>query len=112
VSRYEELFSQSGWKPWELDGRFEPVYYKYPLLFDRKREIFEKAPQAQIELSDIFLSPLYPPWQDARWRSLGYQKGLCPISEEISDRIVALPLHTRIQARDVERTVAFLASFT
>jgi perosamine synthetase len=111
VSQYEELFSQGGRNTLKLNSHLEPVLFKYPLLFDRKREVFEKAPQARIELSDMFRTPLHPSWQERRWRRMGYQKGLCPISEDVSDRIVALPLHTKIRAKDVERTVAFLASF-
>jgi dTDP-4-amino-4,6-dideoxygalactose transaminase len=113
VSRYRELLSQAGYAPFGLDSRFEPIYYKYPLLFDHKckREIFEKAQQARIEMSDMFGSPLYPAERAAVWKALGYQKGTCPISEDISDRIVALPVHAKIQARDIERTIALLASF-
>lgn len=111
VSRYEELLSQAGYAPLELDSHLEPVYYKYPLLFDRKKEIFEQAQQARIEMSDIFGSPLYPAERAANWKALGYEKGMCPISEGISDRIVALPVHSRIRAREIERTIALLASF-
>jgi perosamine synthetase len=113
VSRYEEFLSQAGYVPFELDSRFEPVYYKYPLLFDRKlkREIFEKAQQARIEMSDMFGSPLHPAERAANWKALGYQKGMCPISEDISDRIVALPVHAKVQAKEIEKTIAFLTSF-
>jgi perosamine synthetase len=113
VSQYEGFLPRAGFKPIELDNRFEPIYYNYPLLSDRKEDIFEEAPQARIELSRIFVSPLYPhnPRRAAYWRSLGYRKGVCPISEDIADRIVALPVHTRIQAKDIERTFEFLASF-
>lgn len=111
VARYEELLSQAGYESLELDNRFEPVYYKYPLLFDCNKNVLEKAPQARIELADTFVSPLYPPWREALWKSLGYQKGLCPISEDVSDKIIVLPVHAKIQAKDIERTIAFLASF-
>lgn len=111
VSRYEELLSQAGYVPLELDHHLEPVYYKYPLLFDRKREIFEQAQKARIEMSDMFGSPLYPPDRRANWKALGYEKGMCPISEDISDRIVALPVHAKVQAKDIERTIALLASY-
>jgi len=111
VSQYEELVSQAGYELLKSNGRFEPVYYKYPLLADCNKDIVEKASQARVELSNMFVSPLYPPGWAAIWKSLGYQKGLCPISEDISDRIVALPIHAKVQAKDIERTVAFLTSF-
>jgi perosamine synthetase len=111
ISQYEKSLLKIGYKPLELDTRFESVFYKYPLLFDSNKSIFEKAPQARVELSNMFVSPLYPPWREKLWKSLGYQRGQCPISEDISDRIVALPIHDKIRARDIERTMTFLASF-
>jgi dTDP-4-amino-4,6-dideoxygalactose transaminase len=111
VSRYDELFSQTGYDLLELDGRFEPIYYKYPLLSDCKKVIFEKARQARIELSNMFRSPLYSPRYKANWESLGYRKGMCPISESVADRIVPLSVHSKIRAKEIERTIALLASF-
>jgi dTDP-4-amino-4,6-dideoxygalactose transaminase len=113
VSEYERLFPQVGYPPLEMGDGFEPIFFKYPLLSASKKEIFEKAPQAGVELSYIFASPLYPhhPKMAARWRSFGYRQGMCPVSEDIADRIVALPVHTKIQARDIEKITAFLASF-
>lgn len=113
VSQYQKLVSLAGYSPLALDSRFEPVLFKYPLLSNNKKEIFEAAPQARIELSYIFASPLYPhdARMAARWRSFGYRQGMCPISEDVADRIVALPVHTKIQARDIEKITAFLASF-
>jgi len=111
VSQYEELVTQAGYEPVELDGRLEPIYYKYPLLSDSKKGIFEKARQAGIELSDMFLSPLYPTWHRKIWESLGYQEGMCPISESVSDRIVPLSIHSKIRVKEIERCVALLASF-
>jgi perosamine synthetase len=111
VSQYEELLSQVGYASLQLNNHLEPVYYKYPLLFDCKREIFEQAPEKRIEISYMFGSPLYPPDRRARWKALGYEEGMCPISEDMSDSVVALPVHAKVQARDIKRTVAFLASF-
>lgn len=111
VSRYGELLSQSGYDLLELDSRFEPIYYKYPLLSDCKKAIFEKAPQARIELSEMFISPLYPPWHKRVWEARGYREGMCPISESISDRIIPLSVHSKIQTKEIERTIALLASF-
>ena len=59
VSQYDELLSQTGYDLLELDGRFEPIYYKYPLLSDCKKVIFEKARQARIELSHYPFIPKF-----------------------------------------------------
>jgi len=110
ISQYEGLVAQAGYEPIELDSWLEPIYYKYPLLSDSKKEIFERAHQAGIELSDMFISPLYPTWHKKIWESLGYREGMCPISESISDRILPLSIHSKIRAKEIDRTMALLAS--
>ena len=61
-------------------------------------------------MSDMFGSPLYPPERKANWEAWGYKEGTCPITEKVSDRIVALPVHTKVQAKDIEKTAALVAS--
>jgi hypothetical protein len=111
VSRYQAFLSRAGYDLFQVDRRFEPIYYKYPVLSDDKRAILDRARQARIELSDMFVSPLYPPWHKRRWESQNYRAGLCPISENMSDRIIPLSIHSKIKEKDVERTIALLASF-
>jgi perosamine synthetase len=111
TAQYEKNLAEAGYAHYKPVSHLEPVYYKYPLLSHRKKEIFEHAKRERIEMSDMFGSPLYPPQRRANWQALGYREGLCPISEQASAQIVALPVHTKVQLEDVERTVTFLASF-
>jgi perosamine synthetase len=111
VSRYRQGLSTVDYTPFELESHLEPVYYKYPVLSDHKNEIFERARQTQIEMSDMFGSPLYPPDRKANWEALGYKEGMCPHSERASERIIALPVHAKVRSKDIETTVALLASF-
>jgi perosamine synthetase len=111
VSRYRALLPPVGYEFPELDDRFEPVYYKYPLLSDHKATIFEHASQARVELSELFISPLYPPWHKRLWEKRGYREGMCPISEHISDRVIPLSVHSKIHDRDIDRTMALLMAF-
>jgi dTDP-4-amino-4,6-dideoxygalactose transaminase len=113
VTQYEDRLAQAKLEPVRLDDHLEPVLYKYPLLFDQQSNILAQARQARIEVSNLFASPLnlQRPRLTRLWRAFGYRKGMCPIAEGISDRIIALPIHSRVQAGDIERTVAFLASF-
>ncbi|MDY6867094.1 MAG: DegT/DnrJ/EryC1/StrS family aminotransferase [Chloroflexota bacterium] len=110
VSQYEKRLSRTHYKPLELDDHLEPVFYKYPLLSDHQEDILKEAPEARIELSNLFVSPIYPPWRRRLWGRLGYQPGTCPISEGISDRIIALPVHAKVQTKQIEKTIAFLTS--
>jgi perosamine synthetase len=40
----------------------------------------------------------------------GFREGLCPVSEDLSRRTLALPFHTRIEREDQERVAAALAA--
>jgi dTDP-4-amino-4,6-dideoxygalactose transaminase len=112
VAHYKQNLSRIGYAPTELSDHLEPVYYKYPLWVERKREIYEQAQKERIELSEMFGSPLYPPERKANWQALGYRQGMCPVSERTSDRIIALPVHLRVSDEDIGRIVAFLASYS
>ncbi len=110
ISQYEKRLAQTDYGLLELDDHLEPVFYKYPLLSNRKDDILKGAPEARVELSNMFVSPIYPPWKRRLWGRLGYQPGTCPIAENISDRIIALPVHAKVQAKQIEKTIAFLTS--
>lgn len=111
VSQYEKLLPEAGYSLLELDDHLEPVYYKYPLVSKRKKEIFEDAKLNRVEMSDMFGSPLYPPDRRANWEALGYREGMCPISEKISAEIIALPVHNKVKLTDIEKTMALLEEF-
>jgi dTDP-4-amino-4,6-dideoxygalactose transaminase len=111
VSRYEDLLSQADYEPLTLEHHLEPVYYKYPLLSDRKKEILEKAQKERLEMSDMFMSPLHSAGQAETWKALGYQEGMCPISENISNRIIALPVHATVDTNTIEKTMIILEFF-
>ncbi len=112
VSQYHDRLCDAGLAAYEADVHVEPVYYKYPMLFEprRKEVIMRKARSAGVELSDMFGSPVYPVERAAQWKALGYQKGLCPISEDVSARIVALPVHRHVEREQIEKTVDLLRS--
>jgi dTDP-4-amino-4,6-dideoxygalactose transaminase len=110
VALYKKELSELGFYPIELSSHLEPVYYKYPVLVEQKKEVFLRAQKEKIEISDMFGSPLYPPERRANWLALGYKQGMCPIAEDISDRIVALPVHSRVQDEDIEKIAALIAS--
>ncbi len=43
--------------------------------------------------------------------ALGGRPGDCPVTEQVSDRLLRLPFHTRLTGQDLERVVAALAEF-
>ncbi len=112
--RYRQRLTQIGYSCWEPEAHLDPVYYKYPVLYepDRKTHIISKARREGIELSDMFGSPLFPVERAMQWRALGYQRGMCPVAEDVSARIIALPVHGRVHISQIDRTVSLLASVT
>ncbi len=42
------------------------------------------------------------------WERVGYQKGMCPVAEEICLHIINLPTHSKINKKEIERIIKFL----
>ena len=40
----------------------------------------------------------------------GFREGMCPVSEDLSRRTLALPFHARIEPEDQQRVAAALAA--
>lgn len=53
--------------------------------------------QCQIHYVPVYWFPYY--------RSLGYEKGLCPVAEEIYKGIMSIPLYPKMTDQDVEDTI-------
>ncbi|KKO55026.1 DegT/DnrJ/EryC1/StrS family aminotransferase [Paenibacillus sp. DMB20] len=49
---------------------------------------------------------------NTEYRMYEYAKGTCPISHSISERIISLPMHLRMQKADVDRVVEHVIRFT
>jgi perosamine synthetase len=85
----------------------EAVLICYPLQVTNKARLLEEARRRRVELGDWFSSPVHP-LAEAEWSGVGYQRGSCPVAEEVSAHIVTLPCHAGVTSREVERTLSFL----
>ncbi len=108
ASRYNELFIQHGFQNRGLDRCYEPIYSKFPLLFNDKSAILEQARENRIELYDMFATPIHP-LHEAEWSLVGYGKGMCPVAEEISGKVISLPIHSKVDEKTIARTIRFLS---
>lgn len=90
-------------------GKPDPAWtlVRFPLAVHDKRGVLARAEEERVELGDWFDHPLHP--LAASREGLGYVEGSCPVAERLSASIVNLPTHTRIDAREADRVVAFLA---
>jgi dTDP-4-amino-4,6-dideoxygalactose transaminase len=62
----------------------------------------------RIELGDWFISPIHP-LLEKDWKLVKYQKGLCPIAEDVSNRIITLPIYRKITQKEIDKIISFMA---
>ncbi|HPF69248.1 MAG TPA: DegT/DnrJ/EryC1/StrS family aminotransferase, partial [Candidatus Krumholzibacteria bacterium] len=85
----------------------DPVILRYPVPVENKAALLAAARQKQVRLGDWFLSPVHP--NLAGWELAGYAAGTCPVAESLSRRVINIPTDGRQTAREIRRTVDFLA---
>ena len=66
-----------------------------------RREFFD-ALKAENIFPQVHYIPVY--WH-SHYESLGYQKGICPLAEDLYSRILSLPLHYRLTDEDVQDVI-------
>lgn len=108
ASEYEELLSKIGYKCMNLNEYYEPVYLRYPLLVENQNLILKRAREQRIELGDWYLSPIHPLLEE-HWKFVNYQKSMCPVAEDVSNKIITLPIHQRITEKEIHKSISFLA---
>ncbi len=108
ASEYEELLSEIGYKRINLNKYCEPVYLRYPLLVENKNLILKRARERRIELGDWYLTPIHPLLEE-HWKFVNYQKGMCPVAEDVSNKIITLPIHKRTTKKEIHKAISFLA---
>ena len=81
-------------------------YHLFPILLknkfkDKKREIFLKLREeglgVQVHYIPVYLQPFYT--------NLGYQKGLCPVSEDFYQKEISIPLYPAMSNEDVNYVI-------
>lgn len=108
AERYGEVLAASG-LPCVIPAECtHPVYLRLPLLFENKERVMAAARRARIELSDIFASPVHP-FTEEKWPLVGYERGMCPMAEEVSRRVVSLPIHSRVREHHMIAAVELLS---
>jgi dTDP-4-amino-4,6-dideoxygalactose transaminase len=103
---YEEGLRAIGARPVEHHSDVDPVFLRYPVMVNDKPRTLASARKARIELGDWFLSPVHP--KRDHWEIAGYEKGSCPIAEEVCAHVVNLPIHGRVDVKEAARTLDFI----
>jgi perosamine synthetase len=108
TSLYENMLQENGIKTVKLQDFYKPVFLRYPVLVKDKAKVLKEARRNRIEIGDWFLSPVHPNLEG--WAKAGYQKGMCPIAENICEHVINLPIHIKIGEKEVKRTVEFVVN--
>lgn len=69
-----------------------------------RREIFEALQAENIGVNVHYIPVYYHPY----YQELGYKKGLCPNAEKLYERMITIPLHPKMNDKDVEDVVMAL----
>ena len=93
-------------RPTVPDGAI-PVYARYPLLYEDKARLLARAEESNIEIADWYKTPIHPLGEE-NWRTVGLEKGSCPRAEQLSKRIISLPINQKVKQEDIDRTLGLL----
>ncbi|MBY0545634.1 MAG: DegT/DnrJ/EryC1/StrS family aminotransferase [Gammaproteobacteria bacterium] len=85
------------------------VYGQYTLLVENRAEFCEYLKNKGIPTAVHYPIPLH---LQPVFAYLGLQRGSFPISEQLSDRVVSLPMHPYLQDADIEKIAHAVAQAT
>ncbi len=74
------------------------IQLKTEKLSANRKAVFDALRQVNIGVNVHYIPVYYHPF----YRQLGYKKGLCPVAENLYERIITLPLFPGMEERDIE----------
>ena len=104
---YKQTLTDLGIEPPHEPAYAEHTYLKFPLLVKDRAQFFWAAQKENIELGDWFLSPIHPIVKNFElWH---YKWGENPVAERISQHIVNLPNHPKVNENYIDKVTGFLS---
>jgi dTDP-4-amino-4,6-dideoxygalactose transaminase len=100
AAQYNELLAtQDGVDlPVEKNGYYH-VYHQYTILADRRDEIMSALADKDIASAIYYPVPLH---LQKSYSGLGYKEGDFPVSENLSKRVLSLPIYPELNSADVD----------
>ncbi|ERI90778.1 putative pleiotropic regulatory protein DegT [Clostridiales bacterium oral taxon 876 str. F0540] len=92
----------------KVKGNQKQVFYVFNILADRRDELAEYLKKNEVGYSIYYPMPLH---LQKSFQYLGYKKGDFPISERVSEKIIALPIYPEITEQEVEFVCETIKSF-
>ena len=84
------------------------AWAQYSILTDRREELQTYLHDQEIPTAVYYPTPLH---LQPAFSYLGYTRGDFPVAEEVSRRILSLPMHPYLQDSDVEKIVGVVGGF-
>jgi UDP-N-acetyl-3-dehydro-alpha-D-glucosamine 3-aminotranferase len=84
--------------PVEKNGYYH-VYHQYTILADRRDEIMDALAEKDIASAIYYPVPLH---LQKSYGGLGYKEGEFPVSENLSKRVLSLPIYPELNPADVD----------
>jgi perosamine synthetase len=91
---FEEEFSNSGWHIYVITLNLDK-------LAVGRKEVFEALQKENIGVNVHYLPVYLHPY----YKNLGYEKGLCPVAEDIYNRMITIPLFPAMTENDVQDVI-------
>lgn len=100
-SKYEELITPYQHKDCHSSWHLYIIQLNLEMLSVGRREIFEALKAENIGVNVHYIPVYYLPY----YKSLGYEKGLCPNAEKLYEGIITLPLFPNMNQYDIETVI-------
>lgn len=89
--------------------KFNTVYLRFPIRVNNRQKVIEITKKNGIVLGDWYKTILYAPKNSLE--SLGYRMGSCPTAELLSEDIVNLPTHIKVNKEDALRIAQLIKPY-
>lgn len=92
-----------------------PTLYKdsyllrFPIILKnekKKKEILKNAKREGVVLGDWYSSPIAP--MDCSMQKTSYERGVCPVAEDICSRVVNLPIYYNLNEKQTDKIIKCL----
>jgi dTDP-4-amino-4,6-dideoxygalactose transaminase len=103
---YKSILKDLNIEPPYEPGYAKHTYLRFPLLVKDRAKFFKSAEKEKTELGDWFISPIHPIIKNFEYWH--YSWGKNPVAEKISQHIINLPTHTKINEDYVNKIAKFL----
>lgn len=85
------------------------IYLRFPVLVDDPSKLYERARKDGIILGRWYSNIIDPPEIDLK--KFNYEKGSCPVAEDIASKVINLPTYPRMKNKDITRVQNLLQRY-